>query len=140
VSLAGRIRLALEIVRALGSLALIELSLRTSDLPTTCRRLGLSCGLDRAAPPPDQLAVLPRKSRTAVLATDVVLSHWPVRKTCLRQCLLLGHRLRTLAPVLRIGVRRDERGMFSAHSWLEIQGRALDPMAWEYSALGSSGR
>ncbi|MGH3520977.1 MAG: lasso peptide biosynthesis protein [Haloechinothrix sp.] len=45
-----------------------------------------------------------------------------------------------MAPVLRIGVRRDPDGVFSAHSWLEFQGRTLDPTASEFAALGSAGR
>ena len=37
--------------------------------------------------------------------------------------------------VLRIGVRRDESG-FTAHSWLEIDGRTLDPESARYATLG----
>ncbi|MGH3933153.1 MAG: lasso peptide biosynthesis protein, partial [Pseudonocardiaceae bacterium] len=59
---------------------------------------------------------------------------------CLRQCLLIGHRLRRLGPVLRIGVKRDANGVFCAHSWLEVEGSTLDPTAAEFAVLGSAGR
>ncbi len=73
-------------------------------------------------------------------AACLVVSHWPAGDTCLRRCLLIGHRLHRLEPVLRIGVRRDAAGRFSAHSWLEIDGATLDPAASAYAALGSAGR
>lgn len=136
----GRVRVVLEILRALWPMVLIELCLRTSDLPTTCRRLRVHCDLDSAAPPAAQLAVLPRNIRAAVIACGVVVSHWPGGDTCLRQCLLIGHRLRRLEPVLRIGVRRDPDGVFSAHSWLEIHGTTLDPSASGFATLGATGR
>ena len=121
-------------------MVVVEISLRTSDLPTTCRRLGVGYDLDSPVPPEAALAVLPRRSRRVVLASLAVVSHWPAGDTCLRQCLLIGHRLRGLEPVLRIGVRRDTVGEFSAHSWLEFAGRTLDPAAFEFAALGSTDR
>ncbi|HET8643287.1 MAG TPA: lasso peptide biosynthesis B2 protein [Pseudonocardiaceae bacterium] len=138
----GRVRLAWEALRALWPLALVEVGLRTSDLTATCRRLRVRCDLASPAlpatepTPPAELAVLPAGTVATVRACRAVLARWPGGNTCLRQCLLIGHRLRGLDPVLRIGVRRDRDGSFSAHSWLEIRGRALDPTASEYAALG----
>lgn len=129
-----------EVLRALGPMVVIEISLRTSDLPTTCRRLGVGCDLDSPAPPAAGLAVLPRWTRPAVLASLAVVSRWPAGDTCLRRCLLIGHRLRKLEPVLRIGVKRNTNGEFSAHSWLEFGGRTLDPAAFEFAPLGSTDR
>lgn len=131
---------AWEVLRALGPMVVIEISLRTSDLPTTCQRLRVCYDLDSLAPPTGVLAVLPRRTRPAVLASRAVVSRWPAGDTCLRQCLLIGHRLRRLGPVLRIGVKRDVNGEFSAHSWLEFGGSTLDPTAFEFAPLGSSGR
>jgi len=136
----GRASVACEVLRALGPLVVIEISLRTSGLPATCRRLRVRCDLDSAAPPAARLAVLPRDAGAAVRASRAVVARWPGGDTCLRQCLLIGHRLRGLGPVLRIGVKRDQDGVFSAHSWLEIRGRTLDPTASAYAALGSTGR
>lgn len=132
-----RVRVALEVVRAVGVMLLVELSLRTSGLPTTCRRLRLTCDLHSSAPPAQRVAVLPHAARAPVLATDVVLTRWPFGDTCLRRCLLLGHRLRRFGPVLRIGVRREPEGAFAAHSWLEIDGATLDPTASRYTVLGA---
>ncbi|MQA14194.1 MAG: lasso peptide biosynthesis B2 protein [Pseudonocardiaceae bacterium] len=120
-------------------MVVIEISLCSTDLPSTCRRLGVGCDLDSPAPPATRLAVLPRRTRRAVLGSLAVVSRWPAGDTCLRRCLLIGHRLRGLEPVLRIGVRRDANGEFSAHSWLEFGGRTLDPTASEFAALGSAG-
>lgn len=134
-----RRRLAWEVLRALPPMVRIELSLRRADLRETCRRLGVRCDLTSPAPPADESPVLPRWSRAPIRASYFVVSRWPAGDTCLRQCLLIGHRLRALEPVLRIGVRREADGRFSAHSWLEIDGKALDPTAGRYAVLGSAG-
>lgn len=126
----------LEVLRSLGPMLLIELSLRTTDLPTTCRRLRVCCDLHSSTPPGSQAAVLPRHTRATVRAVDALLSRWPAGDTCLRRCLLLGHRLRRLEPVLRIGVRRGPDGSFAAHSWLELHGATMDARAQQYSVLG----
>lgn len=128
---------AVEVGAALGPMAAVEVLLRTSDLPTTCRRLGVGCDLGSAAPPAVEPAVLPRRTRRTILACGLVVSRWPAGDTCLRRCLLVGHRLSRLHPVLRIGVRRDADGRFSAHSWLEIDGRTLDPAAAAFATLGA---
>ncbi|MFB9381637.1 lasso peptide biosynthesis B2 protein [Pseudonocardia petroleophila] len=129
---------ALEVLLAVGPMVAIEVLLRTSDLPTTCRRLGVALDLSGADPAASGPAVLPRRTRRVVLACGLVVGHWPAGDTCLRRCLLTGHRLRALRPVLRIGVRRVD-GRFSAHSWLEVDGRALDPAAPAFAVLGPVG-
>jgi hypothetical protein len=139
MSLRRRVRFVLELGYALTSLARIELGLRRHDLPTLCRKLGIAWDLQSAEPPGRERAILPRNTRTAVLASCHVVARWPAGDSCLRRCLVLGHRLRRLTPVLRIGVRRDEAGAFLAHSWLEIGGGALDPAAADYLPLGATG-
>ena len=134
-----RARLAWEVLRALPPMLWIEFSLRRSDLRVTCRRLGVRCDLTSSTAPSDEPPVLPRRTRAPIRASYFVVSRWPAGDTCLRQCLLIGHRLRDLGPVLRIGVRRAEDGTFSAHSWLEIDSKALDPAAAGYAVLGSAG-
>jgi hypothetical protein len=135
-----RVRVALEIANAVFWLAVVETGLRRRALPATCRRLGIVWDLDSASPAATERAVLPRRVRTAVLACCVVVARWPAGDTCLRRCLLIGHRLRGLDPVLRIGVRRDADGDFAAHSWLEIGGRTLDPTSADYAPLRAAGR
>jgi transglutaminase superfamily protein len=131
---------AWETLRSLWPMIVIEVLLRTADLPATCRRLGVRCDLTSRTPPATELAMLPRRSRRVVLASHAVVSRWPGGDTCLRRCLLVGHRLRALDPVLRIGVRRTPEGTFSAHSWLEFDGAALDPTAARFAPLGAPGR
>jgi hypothetical protein len=130
-------RLAWEVLRALAPMVRIEVLLRRSDLRETCRCLGVRCDLTSTSGA-KTLAVLPRHTRAPIRASYFVVSRWPAGDTCLRQCLLIGHRLRELSPVLRIGVRREADGTFSAHSWLEIDGGALDPAAERYAVLGSA--
>ncbi|GAB3583514.1 hypothetical protein GCM10027445_58390 [Amycolatopsis endophytica] len=132
-----RVRLAREVLRALPAMVRIEFLLRRRDLRETCRHLGVRCDLTSTAGA-TSLAVLPRYTRAPIQASYFVVSRWPAGDTCLRQCLLIGHRLRELSPVLRIGVRREADGAFSAHSWLEIDGGALDPTAERYAVLGSA--
>lgn len=127
-----------EIVAALAVMPFIELSLRRSDLRTTCHRLGLTLDLDSATPPATIPVVLPRRSRHRLRAAALVTRYWPADDTCLRRCLLLGHRLRGRGPVLRIGVRRRPDGGFAAHSWLELDGATFDPGAAEFAVLGTA--
>ena len=130
-----RLRFLGEVARAFVGLARIELLLRRRDLPTVCRRLGIAWDLESAAPPATEPAVLPGRARTALRACSAATKRWPAGDTCLRRCLVVGHRLRALSPVLRIGVRRDADG-FLAHSWLEIDGRTLDPTSADFATLG----
>lgn len=129
-----------EVLYALATMVVIEVSLRTNDLPATCRRLRIDLDLTSPAPPSAQRVMLPRRTRRAVRASLAVTSWWPAGDTCLRRCLLIGHRLRSVQPVLRIGVQRTAGGEFAAHSWLEFEGRTLDPTASQFAALGSAGR
>lgn len=131
-------RFVAESVRAVVTLAVIEACLRTGGVDTACARLGVRSDLASARPPRAGNVVLPRRTRTPVRACCAVASAWPAGDTCLRRCLLLGHRLRRLDPVLRIGVRRDTDAAFAAHAWLEIDGVPLDPDALRYAALGTA--
>ncbi|MCT2585754.1 lasso peptide biosynthesis B2 protein [Actinophytocola sp. S1-96] len=109
--------------------------LRRHDLPTVCARLGIVPDLDSGDPPATGPAVLPGRARTAIRACSAATRRWRHGDTCLRRCLLVGNRLRHLSPVLRIGVRRDGDGIL-AHSWLEVDGRTLDPTAVDFAPLG----
>ena len=138
--LVRRALVAWELVRAVPPMVFIELSLRMSDLPTTCRRLGLALDLDSGVPAASQAVVLAGRSRRVLRGALIVASHWPAGDTCLRRSLLLGHRLRRSGPVLRIGVKRGSDGAFVAHSWLELDGATFDPSAVDFAVLGSVGR
>lgn len=131
-----RARFALELARAYYWLARIERGLRRADLPAVCHTLRITADLHSATAPATHRAVLPRNTRTPVHACQYAVAHWPPGNTCLRRCLVLGRRLRHLNPVLRIGVRKDGTE-FVAHSWLEIDGRTLDPESARYATLGA---
>lgn len=136
--LGWRLRVATELVRSAVPMLLIESSLRRHPLPRTCLLAGVRHDLDSANPVTLGPVTLSRQQRAGVRAARLLVSRWPAGDTCLRQCLLIGYRLRRRDPVLRIGVRRDERGVFQAHSWLEFAGLALDPQAAGYATLGST--
>lgn len=137
--MSGRPTLTLTVhaIGALVRMAAIEASLRTSTLPVTCARLGLRLDLEAPTAPPAPLVLQPW-ARLRVRAAVAVARRWPAGDTCLRRCLLIGHRLRRLDPVLRMGVRRAPDGTFVAHSWLEIDGLAIDPDAADYTLLRST--
>lgn len=130
------IGLVLTTARALGTLAVAEVLLRATDLPTTCRALRIALDVSSTAPTRTATVVLPAGSRRAIRVAGAVVARWPFGDTCLRRCLLLGHLLRRTRPVLRIGVQRNA-GRFAAHAWLEIGGITLDASAIEYAALGT---
>lgn len=128
-------RFTWECAAATWWMGVIELSLRFGDLPTTCRLLRVICDLQSTTGPAREPVELPPRTRTPVRAAMAVAGCWPGGNTCLRQCLLVGNRLRSLCPVLRIGVRRGADAGFSAHSWLEVDGRTLDPGAVDFAVL-----
>lgn len=131
-------RFAAESVRAVATLLVIGVCLRTGGVDTACARLRIRSDLVSAREPRAGTVVLPRRTRTPVRACCAVASVWPGGDTCLRRCLLLGAQLRRLDPVLRIGVRRSQDEAFAAHAWLEIDGVALDPASAHYAALGAA--
>lgn len=135
MSFRRRVRFTYELARALWWLTRIEIGLRRHPLPDVCAKLGIECDLRSAAPPATEQVVLPRRTRTAVLACAYAVARWPMGGTCLRRCLVLGRRLRMLDPVLRIGVRREDD--LVVHSWLEIGGRTLDATSAQYATLGN---
>ncbi len=83
---------------------------------------------------PPEPAPLPGWTHRVLRATDTVLGHWPFRDTCLRRSLVLGWRLRSLSPVLRLGVAEQD-GAYQAHAWLVVAGRSIDPAAADFSTL-----
>lgn len=126
------------------------LALTSSRVPRALRlslaRLARWCGtcLDLAADPADTTADLTSGQdettaeaalladpgvRRRVHAVDAVLRRWPAGDTCLRRCLVLGHRLRSLQPRLRLGAVARDDGRLGAHAWLVVAGVALgDPL------------
>ena len=114
-------------------LAHTELSLRLRGLPKTCRAFGIKLELDGRAPTSD-CASLPARFLPVARRAHQIVRRWPFGDTCLRRCVLLGWQINSLDPVLRIGIRMADGGLV-AHSWLEVDGRPLDPEAARYAPL-----
>lgn len=119
----------------------VEVGLRTATLPRLSRWLGapLADGPDEAlAPGSLRAAKLDPRAERQWRAVGRVTRHWPVASTglCLRVALIGGQRLRRLEPRLRVGVAKVD-GKITAHAWLEIGDRCLDPLgASQYFTLG----
>lgn len=137
---AGRLRRQVrEPVMVVALAGLVEVGVRCGRLPPLARLLGVELRLDGASPAATR-ALLPWWTVESVRATDALYRRVPLEGTCLRRALVLGHRLRRLSPVLRIGVRPadpPETGI-QAHAWLEIDGASLDPSAARYATLEGS--
>ncbi len=143
---------AWHLALSLAAAARVELALRRRSLPETARALGLVVAAPSAPshgsgePAPDApLARLPRWTSEPLRATAAVMRRWPLGQDgppgsamCLRRSLVLARRLRSLDPVVRIGVAPgDHAARVRAHAWVEVGGLALDASAHEYTPLTS---
>lgn len=142
--------------------ARVEVALRRRSLAATAAMLGLDvaaapwgAGAPGGACRPagrGEPARLPRWTEQPVRATAVVMRRWPLGQDgprgsamCLRSSLVTARRLRSLGPVVRIGVALDPGGgdgagagpVLRAHAWVEVDGRALDPTAGRYRVMTS---
>lgn len=117
----------LQVVRAVVLLLRIERGLRHGTLPALTDRLGVPLVSSATAPAVEEFTDRLRgPERRAVRAVRRVLRHWRWGDTCLRRALATGYVLRHRSPALRIGVAKRD-GVVTAHAWLEIDGRTLDP-------------
>lgn len=123
----------------------VEVGLRVTTLPRLAAFLGVPLAIDgdpqSTAPEPigdPGPVVLPPEARRRIRATRVVMRHWPLGDTCLRQALVSGQRIRRLGPRLQVGVAKLG-GEVRAHAWLTIGNTVIDPMraADAYLPLGT---
>jgi hypothetical protein len=112
----------------------VEVGLRRSTLPELCHQLGL--GFEGSPGGPSGMAPGHGWLRRRMTAVDRLVTWWPFGDTCLRRCLVLGVLLRRCGPTLVIGVRGSGASL-EAHSWLEVGGRSLDPLAQGFVRLSS---
>jgi Transglutaminase-like superfamily len=114
------------VVTAATGLA-VEAGLRTMQLPTLARRLGVP--LDEHPPdeaqPPRPIPLPPDELRRLQLSA-AVMRRWPFDEKCLRMSLACGHRIRSHRPSLVVGVALAG-GELKAHAWLTVDGVSLDP-------------
>lgn len=124
---------AYQTLVALGLALVVEVGVRVVPLPRLAMWLGVPLHTEGASSPLAEVALAP----WAVLrlrAVSRVMRRWPFGDTCLRRCLVAGHRIRALHPCLRIGVSNGE-GAFLAHAWLEVGGTSLDPRSASFAPL-----
>ncbi|HEY0868780.1 MAG TPA: lasso peptide biosynthesis B2 protein, partial [Acidothermaceae bacterium] len=132
------------LLAAAGVAAAVEIGLRTMKLPVLARLSGTPLRDDDGTPlrEADRLGLPPRLV-VRMRAVRRVMRHWPFGTSCLRLALVSGQRIRSVQPVLRVGVMKDADGV-RAHAWLEVDGVSLDPEArFEYAvvqAASGSGR
>jgi hypothetical protein len=123
---------------------IVEIGLRVTTLPTLARVVSVPLVMDDTTSASlsggeaMDLCNLPRVSIERAQAARAVVRRWPFGDSCLRRALVIGHVLRLHQPRLEVGVRR-ERGIVSAHAWLIIDGRPLDPEAVSFVALRRMG-
>lgn len=104
---------------------LVEIGLRVLPLPKLCAALGIRFGMSRRPEEAVPLAAAQRKRvAEASRQVDWIVERGPRRGRCLRRSLMLGHLLRELHPVVRIGVAKSAPGI-EAHAWVEIGGVAV---------------
>ncbi|WP_081628859.1 lasso peptide biosynthesis B2 protein [Smaragdicoccus niigatensis] len=133
-----KIRLVPLAARILARLLAVEIGLRITKLPSVCRLLRIRLDMSASRPASMSEVEIPGRFVRAVNLTNWTTQRWPWGDTCLRRCLVLAVQLRDLEPVVRIGVTRDARGAFLAHSWLEISGQSIDPMSADFVTLTRS--
>jgi hypothetical protein len=131
-------RALIEPFVVVGVASAVEVGLRFWTLPRLARLLGVPLDLDRTEPA-TRPVVLPRRTAWSMRVVDGVMRRWPWGDTCLRRSLVTGHRLRDLAPVLRLGVRDAARDRPDAHAWLELQDGSLDSTASRFAPLVRGG-
>lgn len=100
----------------------VEIGTRQIRLPTLTRLLGVGW----QSPATDEPWIPTASERRQLRCLARFVRHWKLAEgPCLRQSLVLGRLLRHHRPVLRVGVRRSERGHMQAHAWLEIGASVL---------------
>ena len=120
--LSGRERRLL--VSAFFRLLAVDLTLRTFGFARARRWLG---GGGAARPPAPTGAERWAEIEEVARAVAVAAAHHLYPMRCLARSLALQGLLarRGIGCELRIGVRKDEAGIFRAHAWIEYRGRAV---------------
>ena len=127
------------ILHVLPAAVAVELGLAALTLPRLARLLKIRLLVD---PSVQQQRVeasettLGPTQRLEVWAAHLLFKNRGAYGQCLRTSLVVGRRLRSKDPLLKIGVLKDE-GTLKAHAWLEVDGTTIGE-APGYSALRSA--
>ena len=129
----------LELI-TLSCLALLaEVAVRTTNIRTLTRRLGIALDdVGEGDPIPGQRKGSRELSNDVIDrragAVDRLYRAWPRRASCLRRALVLGFYVRGARPTMRIGVAK-ENGTVTAHAWIEVNGRVIGDDTGDYAPL-----
>ncbi len=110
---------------ALLLFGLAEVAVRTRPTAWSASRFGVSLRPELAVDG-DGATLSPSDARKVHVVRQLSALLYGSGRGCLRQSLVLGHLLRAHRPVLRLGVRDDAATGFTAHAWLEIDGRPVE--------------
>lgn len=122
----GRLSVALRAARLLPIALVIEIGLRLGKPSELARLLGVAL-IEGATTTTSSLIELSDPRVVAqVRAVRLVFRRTPLPSTCLRRALLTAWALRSLDPVVVIGVKVDG-DRFEAHSWVRIGDVVIDP-------------
>lgn len=123
-----------EVLRVVALALVAEVVVRRLPLSRAASIFGVRLGQDTtpcaSGSPLRRWAV--RKAETV----HVVMAVWPGDGNCLRESLVLAHRVRSLRPELILGVRRHA-DVVQAHAWVVIAGVPFG--AEDYAPLRSRG-
>jgi len=112
----------------LATFVAVEVSIRFVRLPRLARTLGCRLELDAGESTFDTRPELPGSAIRQLRCVRRVARRWPFGSgPCLRTALVAGHLLRRLDPAIRLGSSGTGVDL-SAHAWLEIDGRPLQPV------------
>lgn len=118
----------LTTIRALLTVAVVEVGVRIMPLPRLAALLGVhldSSDPDRGGPAATRPVRLSPTERRQLRVLRRVMRNWLLAPgPCLRESLVLGHFWRRRHPSLRIGVAKLGRGL-GAHAWLVVDGVPL---------------
>jgi hypothetical protein len=120
------IRIAVNVVRMVATLAFIEAAVRRGSLVDLGRRLGVTLDFDAEPVSGGGRPALELDELRRVALARALAQRWPFRGcgVCLRTSLLIGHELRSHDPRMRLGVTLVD-GAVAAHAWLEVAGGEL---------------
>lgn len=113
-------------VRVLWRLMRVEATIRRRTLPQLCEAAGIEfAGFDDRSKAVSA-TVLPVHVSDVWWAVETTLRIWPFGRgrPCLRRCLVLGHQIRYLDPVLSLAVVAT--APLSMHARLVVRGIELD--------------
>lgn len=125
------LNLKVDYLRVLALFGVVEILVRTRDLPSVLKTLGIPMpsASEGVSNEPLQMAsaVWTRREMQSARVAFVISSRlFGLERGCLRRSLVIARLLRARQPNLKIGVRTSESGPLTAHAWLEFRDVAFE--------------